>query len=532
MDIKVVKLMNRIPGGIMVIPLLAGALLNTFLPGTLTIGGFTTGLLKEGTSCLMGLFLICCGASISFKQVGAPLYKGALLTVLKLIIGIAIGWGVQYMFGNEGIFGITPVALIAVLTNSSGSIYATLADRFGDSTDVGAVSVLSINDGPFLTMVALGATGMSDIPFMVLLATILPIIIGIVWGNLDGEFRELCSRALPLIIIFLSFVLGAGMSFVTVIQAGASGIVLGAVVLVFSGLLLNALYCLILRKKTAVGAAAGTAAGNSVATPAAIAEADPGFAPYAAVATAQCSAACVMTAILCPVMVALLDKRIKKKQLNVQNMKEEKKSMKNDRIILKNVNVFDGISDELQENCMVVMEKGLIREIIKSDCENVENAKVIDLKGCTVSPGFIDCHMHMLLEEVTDKETSLATASPGGERLDTAQAAVAYLGAYNCRRMLEAGFTTVIDGGGNNYIECALKEAINKGYFDGPDLYIAGKQITTNKAHFVGFSMEPYGPYGMRKAVRDLMYHSVDHIKLQLSPPIRIYSGGNRSCNR
>ena len=103
--------------------------------------------------------------------------------------------------------------------------------------------------------------------------------------------------------------------------------------------------------------------------------------------------------------------------------------MKNDRIILKNVNVFDGISDELQENCMVVMEKGLIREIIKSDCENVENAKVIDLKGCTVSPGFIDCHMHMLLEEVTDKETSLATASPGGERLDTAQAAVAYLGA-------------------------------------------------------------------------------------------------------
>ena len=219
---------------------------------------------------------------------------------------------------------ITPVALIAVLTNSSGSIYATLADRFGDSTDVGAVSVLSINDGPFLTMVALGATGMSDIPFMALLATILPIIIGIVWDNLDGEFRELCSRALPLIIIFLSFVLGAGMSFVTVIQAGASGIVLGAVVLVFSGLLLNALYCLILRKKTAVGAAAGTAAGNSVATPAAIAEADPGVAPYAAVATAQCSAACVMTAILCPVMVALLDKRIKKKQLNVQNMKEEK----------------------------------------------------------------------------------------------------------------------------------------------------------------------------------------------------------------
>ena len=311
MQLKAVNLMNRIPGGVMVIPLLVGAIINTFVPGALEIGGSTTGLLKDGTSCLMGLFLICCGASISFKEVGAPLYKGAILTVLKFVIGVAIGWGVQFAFGADGIFGITPVVLIAVLTNSSGSIYATLAGRFGDSTDVGAVSVLSINDGPFLTMVALGATGMSDIPIKTLLATIIPILIGIIWGNLDSEFKSMCEKALPLIIIFFSFVLGAGMSFVTVIQAGLSGVLLGAIVLIFSGLLVNLLYCLILRKKTAVGMAAGTAAGNSVATPAAIAQADPSFEPYAAVATAQCSAACVMTAILCPLMVALLDKRIK-----------------------------------------------------------------------------------------------------------------------------------------------------------------------------------------------------------------------------
>ena len=115
--------------------------------------------------------------------------------------------------------------------------------------------------------------------------------------------------------------------------------------------------------------------------------------------------------------------------------------------------------------------------------------------------------------------------------MDTAQAAVAYLGAYNCRKMLDAGFTTVMDGGGNNFIECALKEAIQKGYIEGPDYYIAGKQITTNKAHFVGFSTEPFGPYGMRKAVRDLMYHSVDFIKLQLSPPIRMIGRNSQACD-
>lgn len=201
------------------------------------------------------------------------------------------------------------------------------------------------------------------------------------------------------------------------------------------------------------------------------------------------------------------------------------------RVIFKNVDVFDGANDEILKDRTIVVEDGIIRDILTPGNENAENGKIVDLKGYTLTPGFIDCHMHMLLEEVTDKEESLATTSPGGERLDTAQAAVAYLGAYNCRRMLDAGFTTVIDGGGNNFIECALKEAINKGYIEGPDLYIAGKQLTTNKAHFVGFSMEPYGPYGMRKAVRDLMYHSVDHIKLQLSPPIRMIGRNSQACD-
>lgn len=201
------------------------------------------------------------------------------------------------------------------------------------------------------------------------------------------------------------------------------------------------------------------------------------------------------------------------------------------RTILKNAAIFDGESAQLLENHLVVIENGKIEAVIPENGESLENAQVVDLTGCTLAPGFIDCHMHMLLEEVKDKEMSLATISPGGEMLDTAQAAVAYTGVLNCRRMLNAGFTTVVDGGGNSWMECALKEAIQKGYFNGPDLYIAGKQITTNKAHFVGFSMEPFGPYGMRKAVRDLMYHSTDIVKLQLSPPIRMIGRNSEACD-
>ncbi|MBQ9828166.1 MAG: amidohydrolase family protein [Lachnospiraceae bacterium] len=202
------------------------------------------------------------------------------------------------------------------------------------------------------------------------------------------------------------------------------------------------------------------------------------------------------------------------------------------RLILTNVNMFDGSSDVIRKGCAIVVENGIIADILEGNSgESLENGKKIDLSGYTLTPGFIDCHMHMLIEEVGDKEHSLTTSSPGGERLYTADAAVAYLGAYNCRRMLDAGFTTVVDGGGCNFIECVLKEAIKKGYVEGPDLYIAGKQITTTKAHFPGFSMEPCGPWGMRKAVRDLTYYSVDHVKLQLSPPIRMVGRNSEACD-
>ena len=44
-------------------------------------------------------------------------------------------------------------------------MYMTLMASFGDETDIAAMSVLTINDGPFLTLVALGASGLADIPF-------------------------------------------------------------------------------------------------------------------------------------------------------------------------------------------------------------------------------------------------------------------------------------------------------------------------------------------------------------------------------
>lgn len=312
---KILKTVKKIPGGLMVVPLLLGALINTFFPEVLEIGGFTSDLFKKGAMPILAVFLFCNGAQINVKQAGKPLAKGLLLTLAKFITGALIGSLVNKFFGPKGVLGLTPLALIASITNSNGGLYAALAGEYGDSTDVGAISILSINDGPFLTMLAFGLTGISNIPVIALVATVVPIVIGFILGNLDEDIREFLEPGTILMIPFFAFPLGAALNFGQIIEAGGSGILLGLICTFISGGAGYIAMKLIKSDHPQVGAAIGTTAGNAVATPAALTAADPALATMAGVATAQVAAAIIVTAIVCPLFVNFLDKYEKKKKL-------------------------------------------------------------------------------------------------------------------------------------------------------------------------------------------------------------------------
>ena len=67
--------MERIPGGLMLIPLILGSLIGTFAPGTLEIGSFTTALFSIGTSRLGDVSLItlvAVAAAVLVTAVMAP----------------------------------------------------------------------------------------------------------------------------------------------------------------------------------------------------------------------------------------------------------------------------------------------------------------------------------------------------------------------------------------------------------------------------------------------------------------------------
>ena len=189
--------------------------------------------------------------------------------------------------------------------------------------------------------------------------------------------------------------------------------------------------------------------------------------------------------------------------------------------VLSNVSIFNGVDERLQENMDVVIENENISEIIPAGSRNFGNVRVINLKGKVLSPGFIDCHQHFLCDELPDPERQMNDQTAGGVTLSNADAFVAYRGAEKAKKTLYAGFTTAIDAGGVNYIEVALKDAVNMDYIEGPHIYIVGKQLKAWPSHFRGQGLEAYGAYGVRNFVRQQLYWGVDQIKIENCAPLR-----------
>ncbi|WP_405097932.1 2-keto-3-deoxygluconate permease [Oceanobacillus sp. FSL H7-0719] len=310
--------LEKIPGGMMVVPLLLAATINTFFPDMLRIGGFTQSLFVDGANTLIALFLLIAGSQISVKNVGVSLGKGATLLGVKWAVGAIVGLLAFWLADSNGLFlGMAPLAIIAAMTNSNGGMYMALVGQYGKEDDKAAYSLLALNDGPFLTMIALsifGTMGFVDGMFSIqsFIAVLLPIIVGMVLGNLDSELKDFFTKASDVLIPFFAFALGMGINFKAIIEGGLSGILLGVITVILTG---GAGYLVFkwIGWNPLVGASEGTTAGNAVATPAAIVAANAAFAGHAELATVQIAASVVTTAILLPIVIGFLAKRLEEK---------------------------------------------------------------------------------------------------------------------------------------------------------------------------------------------------------------------------
>lgn len=299
----ILNFLKKVPAGMMVIPLLLGSLIVTIFPNAFEIGGLTAAVFSSaGTNTLLGAQLFCMGTALSVKDMPKVLKRGGVLLLAKFAIGAGIGILVGKVFGTAGFLGLTPLAIICAVTNSNGSVYLTLMGEYGDEADCGCFPLLALNDGPFFTLVALGASGLANIPFQSLIAAIIPIALGMLLGNLDKGLRDLFAPMGSAIIPLIGFALGTGINLTNVIKGGFPGILLGLITVFAGGGFILLCDKFITRRPGYAAWAVATTAGNAVAVPAAVALIDTAWEPYVATVTVQVAASVVVSCILAPII--------------------------------------------------------------------------------------------------------------------------------------------------------------------------------------------------------------------------------------
>ena len=250
----------------MIVPLLIGAILNTFCSSILQVGSLTTATFSNaGAATAMGIQLVCLGTTLRFNELGSVLKRGGVLLISKFVAGAVIGIVVGKVFGTDGFLGLSALAIICAVTNSNGSVYLSLMQSYGDEVDSGAMALLSLNDGPFFTLVAMGASGLANIPILSILAAITPIIVGMILGNLDKSFSDFLAPAGPILIPFVGLTLGAGIDLSAVIKGGPSGVLLGFMTTFIGGAFIVLCDRKISKRPGYAGWAVATTAGNAVA---------------------------------------------------------------------------------------------------------------------------------------------------------------------------------------------------------------------------------------------------------------------------
>jgi imidazolonepropionase-like amidohydrolase len=175
--------------------------------------------------------------------------------------------------------------------------------------------------------------------------------------------------------------------------------------------------------------------------------------------------------------------------------------------LLKPDRVFDG--EQMHTNWIVLLKNNLIEAVGDMAFKLPAGTQVIEMKGMTLLPGFIEGHSHLFLHPYNE--------TPWNDQVLKETRAERILRAGNhAKATLMAGFTTVRDLGteGAMYDDAGLKEAIEKGIIPGPRMIIATRAIVATGSY--GPKLSPDHENNLGAATADGMDDLIREIRTQI----------------
>lgn len=177
--------------------------------------------------------------------------------------------------------------------------------------------------------------------------------------------------------------------------------------------------------------------------------------------------------------------------------------------------LIDGTGKVIEEP--VVLIKGETIQAVTDREHLPTDALIVDLGDYTLLPGLIDLHVH---PNITRNDYQI-------EHLSRSSAEKALLSLRRVQDMLKAGWTTLRVAGDADigYANLDVRDAINRGWFQGPTIYGAGHYISVTGGggdiNFLSYEQNitadgwiADGPDEIRKAIRKEIKYGSDWIKL------------------
>lgn len=316
---KIKQAIDRIPGGLMLVPLFLGAICHTFSPGAgKYFGSFTNGLIT-GTVPILAVWFFCMGAGIDIRATGTVLRKSGTLVVTKIAVAWIVAVIAAKILPGDGIqtgffAGLSTLALIAAMDMTNGGLYASIMQQYGTKEEAGAFVLMSIESGPLVTMLIMGTAGLASFEPRLFVGAVLPFVIGFILGNLDNELREYFGKASNVMIPFFAFALGNTIDLAVIGKTGLLGFFLGLSVIIITGIPLIISDKYIGGGNGTAGLAASSTAGAAVTNPIIIAEMLPEFKPAAQAATALVATSVIVTSVMVPILTAWWSNYMKRKE--------------------------------------------------------------------------------------------------------------------------------------------------------------------------------------------------------------------------